>query len=153
MSIADAEDEPQDEHVPTLPASHDLEDELTQPDEAPLVEEVVELPADDQHLEHATSEEVTGPAMADDGSSSDDLEEGDPTDRLHPIVPTEAAAGTEVEEAAEPDLFAAGDEDLLRTTARLAILADDLELRGRGEADVDTTALDQRDREEHDGRA
>ncbi|MFO7961509.1 MAG: hypothetical protein R6U94_11240 [Nitriliruptoraceae bacterium] len=150
MSIAAAEDEPLDEHFEALPASHDLEDELTQPDEAPLVEEIVELPAEEHHPEGDTPDEAPAPAMAEDGSSSDALEEDDPTDRLPPVV---TADTPDTADTPEPDLFAAGDEDLLRTTARLAMLADDLELRGRGEADVDTTALDEPDRNEHDGRA
>jgi len=170
MSIADAEDEPLDEHFDALPASHDLEDELTQPDAAPLVEEIVELPADDPHPEPDASPE---PADADWGGApaGADLEDDDPTDRLPPVVTADVADtadtadapgaadatdGADPAETPEPDLFAAGDEDLLRTTAQLAMLADDLALRGPGDAGLDASDLDQPERDErdeHDGRA
>jgi hypothetical protein len=118
MSLADAENEPLDERLQELPTAHDVEEELPQADEEPLVEEVVELPGEEQD---------------------------DPTDRLPPVVVTEAG---------EPDLFAAGDEDLLRTTAQLAMLADDLEKRSLGESDAaETTAIDRTDGDEHDGRS
>ncbi len=152
MSIADAEDEPLDERFAALPAPHDLDDELPQAGEAPLVEEVVELPAADEQVPEGTGwDEVAAPVAGDDvPSGSDDLEQDDPTDRLPPVVTGEAAT---------PDLFAAGDEDLLRTTAQLAMLAEDLESRGRDAVEADaaagdrTAAIDDTDVDEHDGRA
>jgi ankyrin repeat protein len=143
MSIADAEDEPLDDRFEALPTPHDLEDELPQAGEAPLVEELVELPGDahgdeldpaddtaDDTADHTADDtaheaaaDLAERAVADDvPSGSEGFEQDDPTDRLPPVVATEAE---------EPDLFAAGDEDLLRTTAQLAMLADDLEQRSR----------------------
>lgn len=145
MSIADAEDEPLDERFAALPAAHGLEDELPHAGEPPLLEEVVELPAEEETPERDTVDEATHEAASDEVVlTSDELEQDDPTDRLPPVT---------VGEAAEADLFAAEDEDLLRTTAQLAMLADDLDLRGRGQADVDTTTADRADADEHDGRA
>ena len=165
MSVAGAEDEPLDEHLDELPAAHDLEDELPQPDAPPLVEEVVELPAagspepeadveDDVEIEQPSAADDVEDDLAEPGATADGVvgadevqQEDDPTDRLPPVT---------VADPAEGELFAADDEDLLRTTAQLAMLADDLELRSQGRLDTGDRAETERrppaDDDEHDGR-
>jgi len=162
MSIADAEQEPFDQEFDEDVEPRDLEDELPQPGE-PLVEELVELQAGEEHPAEATEaaegpaapvdepepseptaaeladeeQQVTGSAEVIEAAHDEDqpvadvadaaeVEQDDPTDRLAPVP---------VSDTPMLDPFDAADQDLLRTTAQLAILSDDLAVRGRAEAE------------------
>ena len=152
MSIASAEQEPFEPAVDEDAEPHDLEDELPQPGD-PLVEELVDLSVEP---EPATEEPATEEAEAAEapphhvgepeaslpevveladradpttelGADSDgtEVEDDDPTDRLAPVQ----VSGTPAFDPLDAD-----DQDLLRTTAQLAVLSDDLAARGRAEA-------------------
>ncbi len=137
MSIARAEQEPFDQELAEDAEPRDLDDELPQPGD-PLVEELVHLQAGDER-EGEDAEEAAEPQVFQD--------DDDPTDQLEPVD----AAGVPM-----LDPFDANDEDLLRTTAQLAILSDDLDVRGRAEDDDDGTSARSReddDRDERDAEA
>jgi hypothetical protein len=133
MSIARAEQEPFDQELAEDAEPRDLDDELPQPGD-PLVEELVDLQAGEAG-EGEDAEEAAEPQVTQD--------DDDPTDQLEPVD----AAGVPM-----LDPFDANDEDLLRTTAQLAILSDDLEVRGRAEGDDDGTSARSHEDDDSDER-
>ncbi len=125
MSIATAEQEPFDPAFEEDAEPHGLEDELPKPGD-PLVEELIELPMEEGPAAEAA--EVVEESPAEVAEEDEEDEEDDPTDRLAPV---------QVSDSPMLAPFESADQDLLRTTAQLAVLSDDLAVRGRAEAEAE----------------
>ncbi len=179
-SIAAAEEAPYEPGFDEDVEVHDLEDELPQPGEPLVEELVELTVGDehdgadedddegaqgDEHEVDGAVGEESGGAPDDEGEHDgaveeaeepepasdeptgttatvdDEVEQDDPTDRLAPV---------QLSNDPVLDPFDPADQDLLRTTAQLAILSDDLDLRGRTEEEGDVaSASDPRDVESH----
>ena len=172
MSIASAEQEPFEPVFDEDAEPHDLEDELPQPGE-PLVEELIELAVEEEQATEAdeaaqrpptteaseAAEAAEGPQQhpttevfegAEGADAPEVHQDDDPTDRLAPV---------RVSDDPSLDPFDPADQDLLRTTAQLAILTDDLAVRGHAEAAAEAeeradpgSGDADADRDGHDGR-